>query len=72
MSDKWNGKGKNSKDSDVDNIKLFQGIAFAGGKAESGETIYDSAIREFREEAGLLLSNLQCKGFYYCEGVDDY
>lgn len=39
---------------------------------ESGESIYDSEIREFREESGLLLSSLQCKGFYYGEGEDDY
>lgn len=45
--------------------KSWCGIAFPGGHAESGETIYDSAVREVREETGLVIGNLQPCGFMY-------
>jgi len=56
----------------IDRIKKFQGIAFPGGKAKIGETIYDSAVREFKEETGLTLSNLEHKGFFYWQGEEDF
>ena len=31
-------------------VKSWRGISFPGGHAEPNETIYDSAIREIREE----------------------
>ncbi|WP_433744527.1 NUDIX hydrolase [Falsibacillus pallidus] len=35
-----------------------------GGKMESGETIKDSVIREFREETGVYLKNPSVKGIF--------
>ena len=34
-------------------IKNWCGISFPGGHAENGETIYDSSIREIKEETGI-------------------
>ena len=41
------------------------GIAFPGGHAEPGESIYDSAVREIREETGLEIRSLVPCGFVY-------
>lgn len=46
-------------------IKKWCGISFPGGHAENGETIYDSSIREIKEETGLDIYNLQPCGFMY-------
>lgn len=46
-------------------IKSWCGIAFPGGHAEPEETIYDSAIREVKEETGLEVKNLTVCGFMY-------
>ncbi|MDP4084058.1 MAG: 8-oxo-dGTP diphosphatase [Bacillota bacterium] len=35
-----------------------------GGKMESGESVRDSCIREFREETGIYLKNPQLKGIF--------
>ena len=46
-------------------VKSWAGISFPGGHAEPGESIYDSAVREIREETGLEIQNLQSCGFMY-------
>ncbi len=43
-------------------IKSWQGIAFPGGKIESGESIVPSVKREVYEETGLKLNNVRICG----------
>jgi 8-oxo-dGTP diphosphatase len=46
-------------------VKSWCGISFPGGHVESGESIYDSAIREIKEETGLDIRNLKACGFMF-------
>lgn len=46
-------------------VKSWCGISFPGGHAEPGESIYDSAVREIKEETGLDVRNLKACGFMY-------
>lgn len=46
-------------------VKNWCGIAFPGGHAEPGESIYDSAVREIKEETGLDIQNLTPCGLMY-------
>ena len=46
-------------------MKSWCGISFPGGHAENGESIYDSAVREIKEETGLDIGNLKACGFMY-------
>lgn len=48
-----------------DRIKSWCGISFSGGHAENGESIYDSAVREIKEETGLDIQNLKACGLMY-------
>lgn len=49
----------------IERVRSWCGIAFPGGHAEDGESIYDSAVREVYEETGLTVKNLIPCGFVY-------
>ena len=50
-----------------DRLLRFKGLAFPGGHVEDGESVYDCAVREVREETGLNVRNLQsCGMMHYC------
>lgn len=49
-------------------VQKYPGIAFPGGHTEVGESIYDSAVREIKEETGYDIQNLQSCGFIYWDG----
>ena len=61
---------KNRKVLVQDRIKSYPGIAFPGGHVEDGESIYDSAIREIKEETGYDIVNLKYCGFIYWDNKD--
>ena len=46
-------------------VKNWCGIAFPGGHIEPDESIYDSAVREIKEETGLDIKDLKPCGFMH-------
>jgi 8-oxo-dGTP diphosphatase len=49
----------------IDRVKSWKGLAFPGGHAEDGESFYDCAVREIKEETGFDIWNLKSCGFIH-------
>ena len=51
--------------------KYWTGFAFPGGHVETGESYYDSTVREVKEETGLTVKNLQICGLIHWDCLDN-
>ncbi len=54
-----------------DRLLYWTGIAFPGGHLEHGESLYDSAVREVKEETGLDITDLKYCGMLHWYNTDD-
>ena len=52
-------------------VKYWCGISFPGGHVENGESIYDSAVREVKEETGLDVEDLKYCGCMHWHNTDN-
>ena len=48
-----------------DRVKSWKGLSFPGGHIEGGESFYDCAVREVKEETGLDVYNLKSCGIVH-------
>ena len=48
-----------------DRVKSWKDLSFPGGHIEDGESFYDCAVRETKEETGLDVYNLKSCGFIH-------
>ena len=46
----------------IDRLKKYPGLSFPGGHVEPGESFYEGAIREVKEETGLDVKDLEACG----------
>jgi ADP-ribose pyrophosphatase len=52
--------------------KSWKGIAFPGGHLDAGESLYESAVREVKEETGLDVTDLKYCGMIHWNYGDNY